>query len=70
MKRLQDTSRNYGAQCIAATLVELFTDQTRRRRFSRVGKEMVELKELARKLSASFGAENERSRIAMGALHK
>ncbi|XP_055335999.1 cohesin subunit SA-2-like [Paramacrobiotus metropolitanus] len=70
MKRLQEVNPVYFAECIAASLVEMFTGIAKKRRITRVSRDVLDIKDMAKRFAAYFGTDNVRSRSAMGALHK
>lgn len=70
VKRLVETNKIFAAEAIAAGLIDLFTEKLHSRRIQKDSKEMLELKDAAKRFAQLFGMDNDRNRPAMGALHK
>ncbi|GAV02989.1 hypothetical protein RvY_13482 [Ramazzottius varieornatus] len=68
VRRLQETSKSFCAEAVAATLVDLFVgNQAKLRRNS---KELGDLKDAAKRYAVLFATDNDQGRKAMGLLHK
>ncbi|OWA50528.1 Cohesin subunit SA-1 [Hypsibius exemplaris] len=68
VRKMMEVSKVHCAEAVAAALIALFTKNIRSHK--RNSQEILEIREMAKKLALLFGTDNEKSRWAMGALHK